>query len=70
MWAGDVRADSLASDRASAFFDSDVAAAQNWLGARSWKVQEKLLDAVEWWTARSEFVPPKPLGCKSATKSQ
>ena len=70
MWAGNVRADSLASDRAAALFDSTVVTAQNWLDARTWKVQERLLEAVEWWITRPEFAPRKTLGCKSATKVQ
>ena len=68
MWEGNVRADSLASGRAAQLYSNDVVEA--WLDARTWKVQERLLDAVEWWTTRAEYAPRKTLGCKPATKLQ
>ena len=68
MWAGNVEADSLASKRASEIFNKEAAEVQAWLDARTWKVQERLLEAVEWWFGHPEFGPKQVHTCKKSTK--
>ena len=52
MWLGNVEADDLAGQRVDSLFNPAAESALQWLDARTWKVQTRLLDVFEWWVSR------------------
>ena len=70
MWLGNVEADDLAGQRAASLFIPEAERALKWLDARTWKVQTRLLDVLEWWVTRPQFAPPKISTCTPPTKKQ
>ena len=70
MWLGNVEADDLAGQRVDSLFNPAAESALQWLDARTWKFQTRLLDVFEWWVSRPQFAPPKISTCRPATKKQ